>query len=197
MASVYQHLIPALWLIWASYWWILSRNVKITAQREPLLSRLLHVVPLVLAALLLWAPSVPVPLLGGRFLPLAAWPFWTGAATTALGLLFAVWARHHIGSNWSGIVTIKQDHELVTSGPYALVRHPIYAGLMLAFVGSATARAEWRGILAVAIALWALWRKLRLEEQWMRKQFGEAYQIYSSRVAALVPFVVWATRVER
>ena len=87
-------------------------------------------------------------------------------------------------------MTIKQDHELVTSGPYALVRHPIYAGLMLAFAGSAIARAEWRGILAVAIALWALWRKLRLEEQWMRERFGEAYQKYSSRVAALVPFVI-------
>jgi protein-S-isoprenylcysteine O-methyltransferase Ste14 len=69
----------------------------------------------------------------------------------------------HIGTNWSGIVTIKQGHELVTTGPYALVRHPIYSGLLLAFIGSAMARGEWRGVLAVLIAFLALWRKLRLE----------------------------------
>jgi protein-S-isoprenylcysteine O-methyltransferase Ste14 len=96
----------------------------------------------------------------------------------------------HIGTNWSGTVTIKQGHELVTTGPYALVRHPIYTGLLLALAGSALARGEWRGALAVLIALLALWRKLRLEEHWMREQFGEAYRAYSRRVAALVPFIL-------
>jgi protein-S-isoprenylcysteine O-methyltransferase Ste14 len=86
-------------------------------------------------------------------------------------------------------VTIKEGHELVTTGPYALVRHPIYTGLLLAFLGSALARGEWRGIVAVAIATGALWRKLRFEERWMRQQFGEAYRAYCARVAALVPFV--------
>jgi protein-S-isoprenylcysteine O-methyltransferase Ste14 len=133
---------------------------------------------------------MPIPVLGERFLPMAAWPFWVGAAVTAAGLLFAVWARRHIGRNWSGIVTLKKDHELVTSGPYALVRHPIYTGLVLAFAGSAVARAEWRGVLAVVIVLWALWRKLRVEERWMREQFGDAYEAYRRRVSALIPFVL-------
>ena len=109
--------------------------------------------------------------------------------STAAGLLFTVWARIHIGRNWSGTVTIKEGHELITSGPYAIVRHPIYAGLLLAFVGSGLARGEWRGVLAVVIAFLALWRKLRLEERWMREQFGPAYQAYSQRVAALIPFL--------
>ena len=87
-------------------------------------------------------------------------------------------------------MTIKEGHELITSGPYAIVRHPIYTGLLLAFVGSAMARGEWRGVLAVALVLWALWRKLRLEERWMREQFGEAYQEYCRRVSALIPFVL-------
>jgi protein-S-isoprenylcysteine O-methyltransferase Ste14 len=190
MHFVYRYLFAALWLSWAVYWWALSRDVKGTAQRESIQSRLVHIVPLAIAVLLLWAPTLRVPVLGERFIPLSAWPYWTGAAITAAGLLFAVWARRHIGANWSGIVTIKVGHELVTTGPYALVRHPIYTGVLLAFVGSTLARAEWRGILAIALATWALWRKLRIEERWLRGHFGEAYQEYSRRVAALVPFIL-------
>jgi protein-S-isoprenylcysteine O-methyltransferase Ste14 len=64
-------------------------------------------------------------------------------------MLFSVWARVHIGRNWSGVVTIKEGHELVDTGPYALVRHPIYTGLLVAFIGSAFARGNWSGVLAV------------------------------------------------
>lgn len=168
----------------------MSANVKASARRESLGSRLLHVVPLVVAALLLWVPSVPLQWLDARFIPWATWEFWVGAALTAAGLLFTVWARRHLGMNWSGIVTVKQDHELVVSGPYGYARHPIYTGLLLAFIGSALARGEWRGVLAVLIVFLALWRKLRLEERWMVEQFGEQYRAYSRRVAALVPFVL-------
>jgi len=167
-----------------------SQDVKRTARREPVVSRLLHLVPLVLALLLVAAPSIPGWVLCERFLPQAAWPFWIGAALTASGLLFAVWARRHIGANWSGTVTLKQDHELVTTGPYAIVRHPIYTGLLLALAGSAMARGELRGLLAVVIATLALWRKLGLEERWMREQFGARYDAYRHRVAALIPFVL-------
>ena len=116
--------------------------------------------------------------------------FWIGAAVTAAGLLFAVWARRHIGRNWSGQVTIKSDHELVTTGPYGMVRHPIYTGLLLAFAGTALAVGEVRGLLALAIACAALWRKLKLEERYMREQFGEAYVEYTRRVAAIIPFLL-------
>jgi protein-S-isoprenylcysteine O-methyltransferase Ste14 len=190
MQQVYRYLFPAMWLGWAAYWWVLSRNVKATARHEPIGSRLLHIIPLMLAVLLIWLPSGPILVLGERFLPSAAWIIWSGAALTAAGLLFTVWARVHIGTNWSGTVTIKQDHELVTTGPYALVRHPIYTGLLLAFIGSAMARGEWRGVLAVLIAFVALWRKLRFEEEWMRGQFGDAYDAYAKRVPALLPYLI-------
>jgi protein-S-isoprenylcysteine O-methyltransferase Ste14 len=190
MALLYRYLFPAMWLSWVAYWWAVSRQVKATARREPLGSRLLHIVPLLLAALLLLIPRSRLGVLGDPFLPRAAWPFWTGAALTATGLLFAVWARRHLGRNWSGSVTIKENHELISSGPYAIVRHPIYTGLLLAFAGSALAFGDWRGVLAVALVFLALWRKLRLEERWMRDQFGDSYQVYCRRVAALVPFVL-------
>jgi protein-S-isoprenylcysteine O-methyltransferase Ste14 len=190
MLLAYRYLFPALWLGWVAYWWVHARDVKAAARREPLASRLSHIVPLMVAVYLLWVPSLPVPVLGERFLPWAPWTFWAGAALTAAGLLFSIWARHELGRNWSGTVTIKQGHELVTSGPYALVRHPIYTGLLLAFAGSALARGEWRGVLAVLLAFWALWRKLGIEERWMREQFPDAYTAYAGRVAALLPFVL-------
>jgi len=190
MNSVYDHLFEVMWLAWAAYWWVLSRSVKTTVRREPVLRRLAHLVPLGIAGLLLWLPHVPVRILEDRFLPRTPWVFGAGALLAAAGLLFAVWARVHIGANWSGIVTIKQDHELIRSGPYAIVRHPIYSGLLLAFVGSAVARGEWRGVLAVAIVFGSFWPKLRFEERWMRQQFGQAYDDYRQRVRALIPFVL-------
>lgn len=190
MPHFYHYLFLALWLSWATYWWVSSRNAKQTVRRESLPSRLSHIGPLALAALLLSVPHMPIPGVGERFVAHASWILDIAVGLTAMGLLFTVWARRYIGPNWSATVTIKRDHELVTGGPYALVRHPIYTGLLLAFAGSALAVGEWRGVLAVAVASIALWRKLRLEERWMRQQFGAVYQDYSRRVAALIPFVL-------
>jgi len=188
MPLVYRFLFPGMWLLWAVYWLLASRHAKPSERREPIASRLLHVLPLLLAAWLLWGDRVPVSFLNERFLPGATWAFWFAAVLTAVGLLFTVWARVYIGRNWSGVVTIKQGHELIDTGPYAVVRHPIYTGLLIAFIGSAVARGEWRGVLAVLIAWAALWRKLRLEERWMIERFGEKYVAYRGRVPALVPW---------
>jgi protein-S-isoprenylcysteine O-methyltransferase Ste14 len=190
MALIHRYLFAALWFSYLVYWQAMSANVKVTERSESGPSRLTRLVSLLCAAMLLLLPSVPLPFLNERFLPLGASYFWIGAAVTAGGLLFSVWGRRHLGKNWSQAVTVKKDHELITSGPYALVRHPIYAGLLLGFLGSAVARGEWRGLLAVALVFAALWRKLRLEEKWMRAEFGETYEAYSRRVAALVPYIL-------
>jgi len=189
MLFVYRYAFIAIWTGWLVYWWVAARDVKNTIRRESLPSWLLHSVPLIIAVLLLGAQRVP-GFLGERILPLAAWPFWLGLSITAAGMLFSVWARMHLGRNWSASVTIKQGHELITNGPYALVRHPIYTGLLLAFLGTGLALGDWRGLLAFALATAALWRKLRFEERWMRQQFGDAYAAYSKRVAGLVPFIL-------
>lgn len=186
----YRYAFPAMWLSWVVYWWVASRDVKTTVQRESLPSRLAHIIPLSIAVFLYSWQRVRIPWLAERILPLSEGSFWIGAFLTAGGLLFAVWARLHLGRNWSGSVTIKEGHDLVTSGPYALVRHPIYTGLLLALLGSTLALGDWRAVLAFALSVGALWRKLRVEEHWMRQQFGDAYQAYAQRVAALIPFVL-------
>lgn len=158
-------------------------------RRESLASRLSYVAPVMLAAVLLAAPDLPVSVLARRFVPASAWSFVAGAILTMLGLLFSIWARRYLGTNWSATVTIKQRHELVTDGPYAHVRHPIYSGLLLAMLGSAIAVGEWRALFAVALALLALWRKLWVEERWMQQHFGDAYRAYRRNVPALIPFL--------
>jgi protein-S-isoprenylcysteine O-methyltransferase Ste14 len=177
-----------MWLAWAAYWWVAAFGAKRVERREPWRSRLVHILPLVAAGWLLWADRLPGSFLNERIFPWAPWIFCTAVLITAIGLSFAVWARIHLGRNWSGTVTIKQEHELIGSGPYAIVRHPIYTGLLIAFIGSALGRGEWRGLLAVLIAWVALWRKLQLEERWMAERFGEQYEYYCRQVPALVPF---------
>jgi protein-S-isoprenylcysteine O-methyltransferase Ste14 len=89
--------------------------------------------------------------------------------------LFAVWERRHLGRNWSNAVTIKQGHELITTGPYTLVRHPIYTGILTGFLGTAIALSQVRGVIGLVLIFLVLWAKLRREEEWMRSQFGESY----------------------
>jgi len=190
MSLLYSYLFPAMWVIYSAYWWAMSRDVKETERQESAPSRLTRLVLIICAFALVWLPRVPLPLLNGRFLPLGVWCFWSGAAITAGGLLFSVWGRRHLGKNWSQAFTLKEGHELITTGPYALVRHPIYTGLLLGFIGCAVARGEWRGLLAVALVFVALWHKLGLEEKWMRVQFGASYETYSRHVAALVPYII-------
>src|SRR5208283_168290 len=120
MALLHQYLFPAMWLSYLGYWWVKARDVKATERQEPAPSRLLRLALLLGAGALLLAPRVPPRVLDERFLPVRDVWFWAGAAVTAGGLLFSVWARRHLGKNWSQAVTLKADHELIQSGPYAL-----------------------------------------------------------------------------
>ena len=188
--SLLSFAIPALWVAWILYWWVASRGANPTQRRESALSRAAHIVPLTIAAWLLAAGRVPFAVLNEPIFPRTLGLYAVGVAITALGLAFSVWARVHIGDNWSATVTIKKDHRLVRDGPYRYVRHPIYTGILLGFVGSAIARDEWRAVLAIVIAFAALWRKLRLEEQWLTETFGDEYRRYREQVRALIPFVL-------
>jgi len=184
------YVFPVLWLAFMVYWQVMAANVKATQRLEPASSRILRMVLFLTAILLLSWESIPLDWMRMHIVPGGWSRFWAGVAFTAAGLMFAVWARLHLGRNWSRSVTVKQDHELITSGAYGLVRHPIYTGILTGFLGTAVAIGEVRGFVALAIFTCALWIKLRLEEKWMQGQFGETYRMYSTRVAALVPYVL-------
>ena len=190
MLWFYESLFPVLWIGFLLYWQIKAAGTKATARLEPAASRIVRAVVFLIAIVLMSWPHLPVPWLYRQFLPQGVWTFWVGAVITTAGLFFAVWAREHLGTNWSRSVTIKQDHQLIVTGPYAVVRHPIYTGILGGFLGSTLALAQMRGIVAFVLISLVLWYKLRMEEQWMRTQFGAPYEAYSRRTAALVPFVL-------
>ncbi len=188
----YRWLFIGMWLAWFGYWWIAAHNVKATVKVESAVSRRSHMLPLFIALSLVCWPTFPVPGLREYVLPGQYWRIWAavGAVLTAAGLFFAIWARVKLGRNWSGEITVKESHELTTGGPYSLVRHPIYTGLLLAMLGTALARGQVQGFLGVAVACITLWRKLRIEERFMGEEFGAQYAEYRKRVRALIPFVL-------
>ena len=106
---------------------------------------------------------------------------------TAAGISFAIWARFYIGKNWSSAVTIKVGHELVRTGPYAWVRHPIYFGLLVGLAGTGLARDKLIALPAIALFWLGFWIKSRMEERLMFKAFGEQYVEYSKSAGALIP----------
>ena len=187
---MYGNIVLALWTIWGLYWLVSARNTKTTRRRESAASRAADLIPMILGILLMALPIPPNHWLAGHPLPRTFTTYWIGVALIAIGLGFSVWARMHLGSNWSGTVTLKESHQLVRSGPYGWVRHPIYTGLLLAILGSAVARNEWRAAIGFALVVIALIRRVRIEERWMREVFGANYEAYQREVRALVPFIV-------
>jgi len=113
-----------------------------------------------------------------------------GAGLTLLGCAFAIWARLALGNNWSGRPTVKAGHELVVSGPYALARHPIHTGLLVAAAGTALTDLQWRRILGVLLIMAAVLVKIRQEERLMLETFPETYPPYRRHVKALIPGVL-------
>jgi protein-S-isoprenylcysteine O-methyltransferase Ste14 len=185
----YENFFTVAWIAFLVYWLIKAVGTKTTQRLEPAASRILRALALVIAIVLFSTTRIPLHWLYLQLCPQGFWSFWVGAAVMMAGVFFAVWAREHLGRNWSGSVTIKQGHELITSGPYAVVRHPIYTGILAGLLGTAIALTQVRGFVAVAVFFFGYWFKLRIEEEWMRSQFGETYAAYTRRTAALVPFL--------
>ncbi|HEY1748253.1 MAG TPA: isoprenylcysteine carboxylmethyltransferase family protein [Xanthobacteraceae bacterium] len=190
LSSVHGVPFAVVWLAWLAYWFVAALNVKRTERRERFAPLILNRAPLVIGALLLAFERQPLHWLSSRFLPLSQAFYWIGLFMLVAGLAFAVWARRYLGRNWSGIVTVKQDHELIRSGPYALVRHPIYTGLLFAILGTAVAIGEWRGLIAFVLITAGFVIKLRTEEKFMSETFGTQYAHYRAEVPALIPFLV-------
>jgi protein-S-isoprenylcysteine O-methyltransferase Ste14 len=177
----------ALWGVFAIYWLVMSFGRKPAVRREDPLARMAHLVYMGAAFILLSSHSVRFGLLGRRFVPDAPWFGWFGVLLTAAGVGFAIWARYHIGRYWSAEVTIREDHKLIATGPYARIRHPIYTGMLLAMLGTALIVGEYRALLAVALVAFGFWAKARREEAFLEGEFGEEYQEHRRRTGFFLP----------
>jgi protein-S-isoprenylcysteine O-methyltransferase Ste14 len=177
----------ALWLIFGLYWGIAGLNSAPTKTSESWVSTYFHQFLLCTAFLLL---ILSVPGLNGWFLPprlhfvVAA-----GAIVQAAFILLAVWARRHLGRNWSAEVRIAVDHELVRTGPYRFLRHPIYTAMLGMFLGTAIASSQYHALIGLALLVVSYLRKTRLEDQILAQTFGADYDAYRRHTWALVPLL--------
>jgi len=187
--TAYEFTIAA-WIVQAVYWTLTMVRTKPTARRQSAPSRLLHLILFVPAFWLLFERKSSLGVLDARFIPAHSGIAWAGFAVTVVGLVFALWARMTIGTNWSATVTLKHDHELIRSGPYRLVRHPIYTGLLFAAVGTAVTFGVLRGLLGALLMFVAFFQKSRVEEQFMVEQFDGEYLAYRGSVKAIIPFIL-------
>ena len=181
--------VVVLWIVWEVYWGISSRGVKRAAAKEPFLSRLPVLMALLLGIVCMLVPEWISPFLARPLLPQGGLFFYLGYALLVAGLSLAFWARATLGRNWSGRVTIKEDHELVTAGPYGWVRHPIYSGALLAVTGSAIALGWTGGLVTLVLFTGVFVRKILLEERMLSGHFGDRYAEYRKRTRALIPFI--------
>jgi protein-S-isoprenylcysteine O-methyltransferase Ste14 len=186
-----QNTIYALWAAWIVSWTLAMPWSSRTEKRASIPAELFFRVALYSGAILLFAfppPSDP------HYAQVQLWHLadpmnWILAAITAVGLSFTWWARIHLGRLWSDWVTTKAGHHVVDTGPYRLVRHPIYSGLILAALATAIEKGTTIAILGAATMTLAFYTKARREERFLRAELGaHAYDTYARKTAMLVPF---------
>jgi protein-S-isoprenylcysteine O-methyltransferase len=181
--AVFVWLINALWLILVAYLSIAGIGVKQDNKAHGV--QTLGLMLAVIAAFLL--PYLPI-FRFLNFVPVNPVRGVVGVALCGAGLAFLVWGRAHLGRNWSQIVTVKEGHELVTSGPYRTVRHPMYTGALIALIGSAiVSGGPWIFLLIILGIIFL--RRVGAEDRLMAQQFPSEYPAYKARTKALVPYL--------
>jgi len=179
-----------MWDVWVIAWIVAMVWSRRTAARPPALDQLFHWLPTVIGIGLLGFGSVATSFAPLWRLPGAAG--WALAGACGAGLLFTAWARISLGSLWSGSVSRKVDHTVIQSGPYRLVRHPIYTGLILAGLAQGVLVGMAANLFGALLMALGFWLKARLEERFLSKELGEAYAEYRRRTPMLAPF--WPAR---
>ena len=181
------HVIGITWLAWVASWFIAALWNRQTAARPRFVDELLYRIVTGMGASFLFGlariPALDTP-----------WPVtdafaWLMAVCVVGGFAFCWWARLHLGSLWSGNVTRKENHRIVETGPYALVRHPIYTGIIVSAFATAFAIARVESVIGACLITLGCWIKARLEERFLSQSLGEDYAAYRGRVKMLVPYL--------
>jgi len=186
--TICRELTVLFWIAHEIFWAANSRGNKEAELKGKTLPRLVALAAILLGFALVYAPWFSVGFLAVKVTPETAFSGIAGVLLCGAGILFTWWSRQTLGTNWSGAVTIKKDHELIQRGPYLIVRHPIYAGSLIALLGSAVAMSELKGFLAVVLVFVGLLKKINEEEIVLESHFSE-YRLYKLRVKKLIPFI--------
>jgi len=173
-----------LWILFIGYWSAVAGQASAIRTSETPRSRQMHQL-LMYGALTL--AFVRFPGLTLRWLPKNSWIIAAGFFVHVSSAVLSVVARRHLGRNWSAEITSKIDHQLIKSGPYRLIRHPIYLGMLGMFAGTAFVSGELHALVGVAMISVAYLRKIRLEERALAETFGAAHEAYRAKTWALIP----------
>ena len=177
------------WTAMFGLWFVTGVNVKQTAQSRSEGASRIALWIVWLGWWLVFSRGFGKEPLSWQVVPATSVAAYAGLLLTIPGLAFAVWARLCIGRNWSSLIHVKQDHELIHTGAYGVVRHPIYAGLLLSTLGTAIAYGQLSGFIGFVLVAAAWGYKARLEECAMLERFGVEYEQYRANVKGFVPFV--------
>ena len=186
MQHIPLHVIQASWIAFAIYWIAatgsLSKMCRKETAGEPLRNAFM-----VFGAALMIAEIPYRGVLNRRFLPFEHWPYWLGAGLTVAGILFAFWARYHIGRYWSSSIALRSGHKIIRTGPYRTTRHPIYTGILLALLEGALAIGKYRAILGFAIMAAGFTVKAKKEEALLAGEFGPDFSEHQRQTGFFLP----------
>lgn len=182
-------LTAACWLVMDNFWRLKARDTNSAATIGDI--SIWRKLWLVLRSYgFYFLPLSSVPVLGLRIIPEQhAWA-WIGLAMCVCGVGFSIWSRHVLAKNWNLTTSLEEQHALIQSGPYAIVRHPIYVGIWLAMFGTALAVGELRALINLVVSVSEGWAKLNHEEAILREEFPNAYAGYQHRVKKLIPGIL-------
>ena len=178
------------WVIFVVVWLLGAAWTKRTIYRESSAERAGYWLVLVIGYFLVIKSSDLPPPFEWLVVPHTTSSAWGGVFLCASGLVFAIWARLILGRNWSGVITLKEEHELIERGPYRIVRHPIYTGILAMFAGTAIATGYFGGFSGLLLVFVSFWLKLKREEDLMLRHFPDKYAVYQRRVKCIIPFLV-------
>jgi protein-S-isoprenylcysteine O-methyltransferase Ste14 len=185
MTSRYWIDVP--WLVFAVYWAVGAFRTRATVRRESFAARYGVMFVEVVGFTLLFNGDANIGPLARHVLPRTESGAYLGILFTWVGLGLAIWARYHLGQYWSGRITLKEGHQLIRTGPYARLRHPIYTGLDLAAIGAALVFDRWRCVAAVFVIMGGFAIKAKWEEALLAGQFGDAFQEHRKHTGFLLP----------
>ncbi|SRR5258707_6408266 len=185
--DIFRYLIEAPWIVFLVYWVITGLKTRTTVRQESASSRYGVLALEIAGFLLLFNQRAGIGVLAQHIFPRTMVAAVAGTAATWAGIGLALWARFHLGQYWSARISLKEDHQLIRTGPYARLRHPIYTGLDLAAIGSAVVIDHWRCVLGVCLIILGYVIKARREELLLAGQFGAAFEEHRKHTGFLLP----------
>lgn len=187
LRDIFRLLLTFPWIVFVVYWLVSAIKTRATREKESFVSRYAVLFIEVVGFVLIFSHRASIGFLGDRIVPRNLIGPVLGTVLTWMGIGLAIWARYHLAEYWSARVTIKEGHQLIRTGPYARLRHPIYSGLVLAALGAALVIDRWRCVFGFCLVVIGYCFKAKTEETMLTQQFGDAFREHQKHTGFLIP----------